>query len=296
VGAYPEYVPTFLLNINVRINYMWFAKHSLYSVLLLCLAGCASKGDVENMQRDMDEMKPYLLKMGKELGELKDVGRKELEKGFKGFRHDIEAMRKETADLQANLDSHRVDIQAMGGKVDDVLLHAQKPADDLALFKEDHNRRITAFEERLLKLEKEVEELPKKLAEARPDVLQKDPEALYRKGLDTFRAGETQKARELLTRFLEIYPDHELSANARYWVGETYYGEKKYDSAILEFQEVIKKFHNKEKAPAAMLKQAMAFKELGDMKSARYVLKKLLEDFPAAEEVKPAKERLKEWK
>jgi tol-pal system protein YbgF len=244
----------------------------------------------------MDEMKPYLLKMGKELGELKDVGRKELEKGFKGFRHDIEAMRKETADLQANLDSHRVDIQAMGGKVDDVLLHAQKPADDLALFKEDHNRRITAFEERLLKLEKEVEELPKKLAEARPDVLQKDPEALYRKGLDTFRAGETQKARELLTRFLEIYPDHELSANARYWVGETYYGEKKYDSAILEFQEVIKKFHNKEKAPAAMLKQAMAFKELGDMKSARYVLKKLLEDFPAAEEVKPAKERLKEWK
>jgi tol-pal system protein YbgF len=274
---------------------MWFTKHSLYSVLLLCLAGCASKGDVENMQRDMDEMKPYLLKMGKELGELKDVGRKELEKEFKGFRQDIEAMRKETADLQANLDSLKVDIQVMGGKVDDVTLHAQKPADDLALFEEDHNRRVAAFEERLLKLEKLVEELPKKLTETRSDVLQKDPEALYRKGLDTFRAGELQKARELLTRFLELYPDNELSANARYWVGETYYGEKKYDQAILEFQEVIKKFHNKEKAPAAMLKQAMAFKELGDMKSARYVLKKLLEDFPAAEEVKSAKEKLKEW-
>ena len=275
---------------------MRFAKRALYSALLLCLVGCASKGDVENMQRDLDEMKPYLLKMGKELGEVKDVGRKELEKGFKGFRQDIEAMRKETADLQANLDSLRVDIQVMGGKVDDVALHAQKPADDLALFKEDNNRRITALEERLLKLEKLVEELSKKLSETRFDALQQDPEALYRKGLDTFRAGELQKARELLTRFLELYPDNELSANARYWVGETYYGEKKYDQAILEFQEVIKKFHNKEKAPAAMLKQAMAFKELGDMKSARYVLKKLLEDFPAAEEVKSAKERLKEWK
>jgi TolA-binding protein len=45
-----------------------------------------------------------------------------------------------------------------------------------------------------------------------------------------------------------------------------------------------------------MLKQAMAFKELGDVKSARYVLKKLIEDFPFAEEVKTAKEKLKEYK
>jgi TolA-binding protein len=61
----------------------------------------------------------------------------------------------------------------------------------------------------------------------------------------------------------------------------------------LEYQEVIKNFPNKDKAPAAMLKQAMAFKGLGDDKSARYVYKKLIQDYPSSEEAKKAKEKLK---
>ena len=45
-----------------------------------------------------------------------------------------------------------------------------------------------------------------------------------------------------------------------------------------------------------MLKQAMAFKAIKDTKSAKYVLKKLVESFPKSEEVKKAKELLKEMK
>jgi TolA-binding protein len=62
--------------------------------------------------------------------------------------------------------------------------------------------------------------------------------------------------------------DHDLAANAFYWIGETHYSEKSYDQAILAFEKVIKNYPGKEKAPAAMLKQAMAFKALGDGKSA----------------------------
>ena len=87
-----------------------------------------------------------------------------------------------------------------------------------------------------------------------------------------------------------------MAANAHYWLGETYYNEKKYDQAVLEFQEVIKKFPGKEKVPAAMLKQGMAFKEMGDAKSARYLFKKLIEQFPTADETKIAKEKLKDLK
>lgn len=274
---------------------MRFAHHTLPVVLLLCLAGCASKGDVDSMQRDMDEMKTRLVKMEKDLGEVKGATRQELEKSLKEFQQEMMGIRKGAADLQANLDSSRVDMQVLGGKLDDIALQAKKPADDVALLKEDSDRRLAAFEERLLKLEKGLDELPKKFAEARSKELDKNPEALYQKGLETFRGGDPQKGREFLARFLELYPGHELAANARYWLGETYYSEKNYDQAILEFQVVIKKFPGKEKVPAAMLKQAMAFKELGDIKSARYVLKKLLEDFPTTEEAKPARERLKEW-
>ena len=69
--------------------------------------------------------------------------------------------------------------------------------------------------------------------------------------------------------------------------------EGRHAEAILEFQDVIKNYPGKEKVPAAMLKQAMAFKELGDAKSAKYLYKKLIELFPASEEAKSAKDLLK---
>jgi TolA-binding protein len=45
-----------------------------------------------------------------------------------------------------------------------------------------------------------------------------------------------------------------------------------------------------------MLKQAMAFNAIKDPKSAKYVLKKLIEGFPKSEEAKKAKAMLKEIK
>ena len=41
-----------------------------------------------------------------------------------------------------------------------------------------------------------------------------------------------------------------------------------------------------------MLKQAMAFRELGDAKSAKFILKELLDKYPQAEEISLAKEML----
>jgi tol-pal system protein YbgF len=250
---------------------------------LFVVAGCASRGEMENLQRDTDEMKTRLVQMEKDLRLVRDgVDKAEVQ------QKELDTLRKGAADLQATLESARVDMQVLTGKVDDATLLAKKPADDLSLIREDMERRFASLDERMAKLEKGLSDTAAKE--------EKSPEALYQKGLETFRQGEMQKAREQFSRFLELYPNHDLTANARYWLGETYFGEKKYDQAILEFQEVIKKFPGKEKVPAAMLKQALAFKELGDVKSARYVLKKLIEDFPLADEVKPAKEKLKEMK
>jgi tol-pal system protein YbgF len=110
------------------------------------------------------------------------------------------------------------------------------------------------------------------------------------------KGGNPQKARELFTKFLEQYPNNELASNAHYWLGEAYYTEKTYDQSILEFEKVIKNYPGKEKVPAAMLKQAMAFKALGDVTSAKYVLKKLQESYPRTEEAGLAKAKLKELK
>lgn len=266
----------------------------------LALAGCASRADFDVIQRDNEELKSRLFRLEKDLGGVRTEAKESIETTLKDFQAEREGARKGLADTQATMDALRVDLQVLAGKVDDVAISAKKPADDVALLREDLERRLTALDERIGKIEKGMEGVQKKMAEseavAAKSAEKTTPEGLYQKGLDTYRAGNYPAARETFTAFLEQNPKHELAANARYWTGETYYSEKKYEQAILEFQEVIKNFPDKEKVPAAMFKQAAAFAEIGDTKSARYVLKKLVDDYPASEEAKRAKDRLKELK
>jgi tol-pal system protein YbgF len=267
----------------------------LAAVSLLLLAGCASKGDVEVMQHDLDELKTRYFTMEKDFNGLKSETREGMEKTLKEYQKEIELLRKGTADLQVSLDSAKVDMQVMAGKVDDTALQAKRPSDDISLLKEDLDRRLTTLETRVGNIEKDSGD-QKKMTEAAARQLELSPDVLYQQGLDSFKGSNTQKARELFTKFVEQHPNHELVANAHYWIGETYYTEKIYDQAILEFEKVIKNYPGKEKVPAAMFKQALAFKGLGDTKSARYVLGKLIENFPRSSEAGMAKAKLKAMK
>ena len=101
----------------------------------------------------------------------------------------------------------------------------KKPTDELALLKEDSSRRLSAVEERLTKLEQGFGELQKSLGDLAKakEAAAATPDSLYQQGQELFKAGEVVKARERFTSFLEKYPTHQLAANARFWLGETYY-------------------------------------------------------------------------
>jgi tol-pal system protein YbgF len=275
---------------------MRISRTGLTALFLLVLAGCASQGDVEVMQHDVDELKSRYFNLEKDFGGLKSETREGMDKTLKDYQSEIESLRKGTADIQASLESAKVDMQVMAGKVDDANLQAKKPSEDISLLKEDLERRLTALEGKIANLEKNSDEQQKKMTESSAKQAELSPEALYQQGLDLVKGGDTQKGREILTRFVEKNPNHDLAANAHYWIGESHYTEKSYDLAILEFEKVIKNYPGKEKAPAAMLKQAMAFKALGDVKSAKYVFGKLIESFPRSVEAVTARSKLKELK
>ena len=260
----------------------------------LLVTGCATKNELGMVQRDTEDLKKRLFALEKDLSGVKVETKDGLEKNLLRFQRELEAARKGNADLQANVDTFRVDQQVLAGKVDDLALSAKKPAEEMSLLREDSNRRLDGLEQKLQQLGASLDELKKKLEEGtKPTATAQTPDSLYQSGRDAFAAGNTAKAREIFGRFLEQYPGHELSANATYWLGETYFKEKNYDQAIVTFQQVIKGFPKHEKVPAALLKQGLSFKELGDTKSARYVYKKLVEEFPQTEEAKLAREKLK---
>lgn len=263
---------------------------------LICLTGCATQGSLDNVRNDVDAVKTRLFNVERDMAgvrtDLKDgIGAVE-----KSVKADVSSVRKMSADIQATIDSTKGELQSLNGKLDDMSSASKKPAEDLKRYREDADKRIFALEDRVVKQQAAIDDLLKKLGEgekAKSETNPSSPDAFYMKGLETFKTGDMPVARELFTKFLEQNPQHDLAANAHYWIGETYYSEKNFESAILAYQEVIKNFPGKEKVAAAMLKQAMTFREINDVKSAKYVLKKLAEGFPKSEEAKKAKELLK---
>lgn len=276
-------------------------KYSSGIALLLVstLVGCASQSSLDNTRNDVDSIKTRLFSMDRDLASVREESKSSVGAIEKGFKSDVSAVRKMSADIQATIDTTKGEMQVLNGKLDDAMLAVKKPADDLARYREDADKRIISLEDRILKQQVQLDALSKKMAElakVKKEEPVSTPDSLYLKGLDSLKAGDVATAREQFGKFLEQNPKHDLAANAHYWIGETYYSEKNYEAAILSYQEVIKSYPGKDKVVAAMLKQAMSFNEIKDSKSARYVLKKLVEGFPKSEEAKKAKLLLSEIK
>lgn len=268
---------------------------NLVVILLLVssLTGCASQSALDNVRSDIDSIKTRLYSIDRDFNSIREESKVTVGAIEKGFKADVSSVRKMSADIQATIDSTKSDMQALNGKLDDTVIAVKKPAEDLARYREDADKRILALEQHILKQQALLDSLVVQMAKTEKDGASSTPDSLYLKGLDLLKAGDLVSAREHFTKFLDQNPNHELSANAHYWIGETYYSEKNYEAAILSYQEVIKNYPGKEKVSAAMLKQAMSFEAIKDTKSAKFILKKLVDGFPKSEEAKKAKVLLK---
>jgi len=205
----------------------------------------------------------------------------------------IDGMAKRQADLQASQDALRVELQTVRGLLDDTSARRREEQETLLFAQKDAALRLGNLDNRLNKIEKDLAELQAaKIAEPPPAPA---PEALYEQGRDLIlNKGDGSKGRVILGEFIKARPQSELLPNAYYWIGESFYSEKNFENAIVQFQDVIEKFPTHPKASAARYKQALAFDALGETKKSTALLKKLIERYPASDEAKKAKERLNE--
>jgi tol-pal system protein YbgF len=115
---------------------------------------------------------------------------------------------------------------------------------------------------------------------------------LYRDAYETYQKGNLEDARRRFEAFLKQYPNTELSDNAQFWIGETYYLKRDFEKAILEYEKASTKYPEGDKVPAALFKQALAFSELGDKTNARSTLRKVMERYPHSDQADMARKRL----
>lgn len=255
----------------------------------LLLAGCVPPSQNQlRMENDLAQMKRRLAQL-----EVQKVESSQSEKAGG------DTQQRQIAELMAGLDNLRVEFQSINGRIDDLGRDNRAMTDELQLIKDDMGLQLSSLSNRVVELEQQMSNQatmvqPSEQTEQKQQTVQ-TAEQLYQEALELIRKQKKfAQGQALLETFTKKYPDHDLYINALYWIGEAYYGEKKYESAILQFQDVISQYPSNAKAPAAMLKQALAFNALGDGENAGTTMQKLLEEYPESPQATPAKKYLKE--
>jgi tol-pal system protein YbgF len=282
---------------------------SIGLLLASLLGGCMTTDQGLSMQRGQLEMERRMT---------------DAERSIKAFEEDqsggvrarLETLARNQADFQASLDSMRVDVQGMQGQYADLERIREDLRQDLTLLKDELSLQVADLEQRIAQLEKAPvpATAPAPPAASKPAPVTtsavvapvvstpavtpaaESASGLYDRALRMIRDQQDfAGGRELMQTFLKRYPNDPLAVNAAYWVGETYYAEKSYDKAVLQFEEVIQGYGDHPKVASALLKQGLAFDAMGDRANGKLLLQQVVGRFPLSEEAKKSKETLKEW-
>jgi tol-pal system protein YbgF len=290
----------------------------------LVLYGCASVKDVQILDKEADRLYSQSDANRKDIESLKkelSAVREETQRYLSTFQKENQNLR---ADLSLRIDTLQSEVRVLTSGFEEYKDVARKPSKELDRMREDviyrtkileeksksleeQNRvqeeRIKTIDDRLKNLESKIDQLAKQADSDRSGLAREKESAeiktsstgaasLYKDAYEAFQKGDLDGARRKFEAFLKQYPNTELSDNAQFWIGETFYQKKDYEKAILEYEKVVVKYPEGEKVSAALYKQAIAFLELGDKTNARNLLKRVIERYPQSEQAEMAKKRL----
>jgi tol-pal system protein YbgF len=309
----------------------WITGLILFSVVS-SLWGCATRRDVAILDRETYRLQSQIASQQKEKDSYqqeieklqKDI--KALQKETNGIKTEVMGeAKKGQADLSLRLENLQTEVRTLATSFEEYRDLFKKPSKEMDRLKENIVLRTTALEdkEKLLEerdqkleermkgveehlkgLEGKIGQLASKLSEfeglvrsrGEASVEGKEGSArvgdLYKDAYETLQKGNYEGARRKFETFLKQYPNTELSDNAQFWIGETYYARKDYEKAILEYEKAIAKYPEGDKVPSALFKQGLAFLELGDKTNGRNLLKRVIERYPNSEQADMAKKRL----
>jgi tol-pal system protein YbgF len=279
-------------------------------VCLMLLSGCVTKGEVTSLDTRLNEL---------------EIRNAEAHKRNQALKSDLtvraeeeQALRHQSAGLRAKIEALNEEIRALNGRIEELehLLNRQEQTkaegmkaeedrvEKLAKSTKTNDERIYRIEqylnfepsERNTEAKKPDEKTVAKIIPAGQAQTGLSEDEIYSSAKQAFDQGDSDGARKKFQELLEKFPKSERADNAQFWIGEIYYREKWYEKAILEYQKVIENYPKGNKVPASLLKQGLAFLNLGDKNNSRLILEELIKKHPGSNEAKIAKDKLKSIK
>jgi tol-pal system protein YbgF len=286
----------------------------LLELLLVCffLGGCATQKDVSLLQRQIWTARRDLDKSKAQMAEME----KKLDEKLAAVDSDRQPLRKNQAELGAQLDRIELELGRLGGQMEEASAMYTRNGERISEIQQNQM-------ESMMEIRKNVEDLQRALnmmagalgmqelavdykpssqtekqaAKASPKQTVKAQPAAnaqehYDNALHLFRNGQYDAARDGFESYLQKYPKSSLTDNAQFWLGECYYAQKRYGEAISAYEKTIKEYPKSDKVSSAMLKQGMAFLELGDSTAGKILLKKVVKEYPNSNQAKIARSKL----
>jgi len=221
---------------------------------------------------------------------------------------EVAALKSRMGELEQREEKYRKEVEDVKKDSTDQVLQIRKDQADLKVEMDGMKQRLVQIEERVKQLSEQMTELQNKVQAQAEAAAQQASQAtaepasetkesgqgadIYNQALDNFNKKKYDIARAQFQAFLKTSPNDPYADNAQFWIGESYFQQKDYKRAIIEYDTVREKYPKGNKVPAALYKIGLCFDYLGKKPEAEAIYKELIESYPSAEEVSKAKAQL----
>jgi tol-pal system protein YbgF len=118
----------------------------------------------------------------------------------------------------------------------------------------------------------------------------------YNEAFAALKDGRYAESARRFQTFIDQYPNGELTGNAYYWLGESYYVTQNYKIAQQSFETLLQRYPNSQKAPDALLKIGYSQYEQKQWDEAEATLNKVVQAYPDTTVARLAQGRLRALK
>jgi tol-pal system protein YbgF len=185
-----------------------------------------------------------------------------------------------SADLGLQVQKAAADLATLVGKVEEIA-HS---LDSLG----------KQFGEYRAQTDVKLEGLVTKTAGAQNPPAPEGKDQLFDEAYKRYQASQFEEARRLFRTFITRFSRDDRADNAQYWIGQSYFEERKFAAAIAEFKKVSDNFPGSDALDGAMYGMALAFAELKYCTEGEAYLQDLMKRFPRSPLIEKAGKKIKE--
>jgi tol-pal system protein YbgF len=135
---------------------------------------------------------------------------------------------------------------------------------------------------------------PGSAASASPGLPSTSADTLYQNALRDFTGGKYDLSRQEFSDYIKNFPTNDLASNAQFYLGEIFYAQNDFNSAITSYESVLTNYPKSFKLAASLYKKGMAELELGMKASAVRDLREVVRRFSGSDESRRASAKLHE--